>query len=65
MTERRMCAICGGSLAGRRRDAEVCGPACRRERSRLRALLDGRADGGYSSFPVYLSRRLQGVRNDA
>jgi hypothetical protein len=38
----RCCVVCGRSLDGRRADTQVCGPVCRRERSRLRALLAGR-----------------------
>jgi len=49
--------MCGASIDGRRRDALVCGPACRRERSRLRALLRGRGDGPYETVGAYLARR--------
>jgi hypothetical protein len=51
------CAICGTSLAGRRRDALCCGPACRRERSRLKRLLSGREAEGYRCLSGYLARR--------
>jgi len=53
----RRCAICGASMDGRRRDALVCGPACRRERGRLCALLAGRGDGPYETVGAYLERR--------
>jgi hypothetical protein len=36
----RLCAACGTSLAGRRRDAKFCGGACRAKASRKRRLED-------------------------
>lgn len=56
MADRR-CLVCGSSLAGHRADAEVCGSACRRERSRLRALAAGKRDAGYQSLDEYTARR--------
>jgi hypothetical protein len=52
----RACVICGESLDGRRSDAEVCGAACRRERSRLSALLRGDSDGPYRNLRQYAER---------
>lgn len=53
------CVICEASLAGRRRDATTCGSACRRERSRLRALLSGKAAGGFESVNAYLDHHYR------
>ncbi len=53
----RRCHICGTSLVGRRSGAKVCGPACRRERSRLRRLSDRKAEFGYSDLTEYLARK--------
>lgn len=55
-TDRR-CVVCDRTLDGRRIDATTCGPACRRVRSRLRALLAGKPDGGYSTLAEYLEGR--------
>lgn len=52
----RVCAVCDAPLRGRRRDAETCSPACRRERSRLRKLRSGCPDGPYVSEADYLRR---------
>ena len=54
---RAPCPLCGGSLVGRRVDAEVCGPKCQRERSRLRALLAGEGSGPYATVAEYQARR--------
>ena len=51
------CPICGASLTGRRRDAIVCGPGCRRERARVRALLAGIGAGPYATLDEYTNRR--------
>ena len=40
----RGCPVCDASSPAAALDAEVCGSACRRERSPLRALLPGRED---------------------
>jgi len=56
MSDERRCEWCDESLAGRRADAEVCGPECRRERSRVRRLLAGKGDGPYRSPRQYLDR---------
>jgi hypothetical protein len=53
----RVCEVCLTSLDGHRADAVVCGPACRRERSRLRAVSAGRADTGYRTLAEYTARR--------
>jgi hypothetical protein len=50
------CVVCGGPLRGRR-DATTCGPSCRRERSRLRAILDGRGAEPYPTIAAYVARR--------
>jgi hypothetical protein len=61
------CEVCGAALTGMRADAEVCGTACRRERSRLRALSAGDSDSGYATLAEYTSRacrrakRVQGA----
>lgn len=52
----RHCVVCGASLAGRRSDAVTCGPPCRRERSRLRAVLSGSEADQYESLDAYLDR---------
>jgi hypothetical protein len=51
----RVCVVCGSDLAGRRKDAVVCGGPCRAERSRLRAILKGSRLGPYLS----ISHRIQ------
>ena len=53
----RGCAICGRALDGRRADARYCGPACRREASRLRRLLAGEPVDGYRNLADYLNAR--------
>ncbi len=58
----RRCPVCGATLDGRRADAEVGGPVCRRERGRLRALLAGRGNGPYHSVAEYQARRPQRER---
>jgi hypothetical protein len=57
MSAERRCPVCGRDLAGHRSDARVCGSSCRRELSRLRALLAGRRDGPYDSVNEYRNRR--------
>ena len=54
MTSR--CPVCGSSLVGRRSDSVTCSPACRREASRLRAVLAGRGDGPYVAVDQLLGR---------
>jgi hypothetical protein len=44
-----VCALCGASLRGRRPQARFCGPPCRIESSRLRAILNGNYAGPYRS----------------
>jgi hypothetical protein len=46
------CIVCGASLEGRRRHARTCSPSCRREASRLRAVLSGRGDGRMQPSPM-------------
>jgi hypothetical protein len=43
----RVCAVCGSSLSGHRKDARSCSPVCRAEASRLRRLLRGESVDGY------------------
>jgi hypothetical protein len=45
----RVCVVCGVSLDGRRSGALHCSPGCRREASRLRAILSGSGSGPYGS----------------
>lgn len=52
----RCCTICRGSLQGRDPRALTCSPACRRERNRLRRLLDGQSDGPYATHADYIAR---------
>ncbi len=49
--------VCGGSLDGHRRDARYCSAACRREASRVRAVLSGRSDGPYAALADLANRR--------
>jgi hypothetical protein len=53
----RFCAVCDKPLVDRRPDAEVCGAACRRERSRLRRLSLEEPDGHYATLEQYAGRR--------
>ena len=46
----RVCRVCGCSLEGHRRQAAYCGPPCRREACRLRAILAGRNTAEYPSL---------------
>lgn len=55
-TGARCCPVCGTSLAGRRSDAVTCGASCRRELSRLRAILRGSDTEPYESVSHYLKR---------
>jgi hypothetical protein len=49
ISSERVCVVCGSDLSGLRRDALVCGAACRVERSRLLAILKGCSNGPYQS----------------
>lgn len=51
------CPVCGASLEGRRKQSKTCSSACRREASRLRAVLAGRGDGPYSTLQQLAERR--------
>jgi hypothetical protein len=58
------CKVCGASLAGKRRHARFCSPACRREHHRLSRLLRGEGDSGYRNLAEYdrrARRRAGGV----
>ena len=52
----RICPVCGASLEGRRKQTKTCSSACRRELSRIRAILGGSEVEGYTSLPEYLAR---------
>lgn len=58
----RRCQMCGVSIDYLRSDAETCGPACRRERNRVRRLLAGEADGPYRNLQQWLDRRRRRAR---
>jgi hypothetical protein len=66
----RVCALCGLSLNGRRSDARFCSPGCRREASRLKAILRGGGAGPYSSVAARIdasrkrAKRLCGGADD-
>jgi hypothetical protein len=47
----RVCEVCGGSLAGKRRQAKTCGDRCRQARHRERAALLTRYDVALSIVP--------------
>lgn len=49
--------ICAGSLAGRRSDCVACSPGCRRQASRVRAVLSGRGAGPYVALEQLTGRR--------
>lgn len=51
------CRVCGAPLEGRRRDALTCSAGCRREASRIRAVMAGRGDGPYSTLRDLAERR--------
>ena len=51
----RVCALCGGDLSGRRRDAVFCSRICRAEASRIRRLLSGLEVDGYKSLAERLN----------
>jgi hypothetical protein len=51
------CRVCGTSLEGRRRQALTYSAACRREASRVRAMLDGRSEGRYATLADLQNRR--------
>lgn len=61
----RTCPICGEDMTMRRRQAVYCGPACRREASRFRALLAGQWTDGYGCLRDYLNRRRNMASNRA
>jgi hypothetical protein len=52
----RECVTCGGSLAGRRKDARCCSASCRVEASRFRAIVNGTDAGPYRSIAERLSK---------
>ena len=52
------CALCGGRMEGKRRDARYCSAAHRTEASRLRRLLSGQKADGYGS----LAHRLEAAQ---
>lgn len=59
----KVCAICGGSLAGLRSDARCCSSRCRADASRLNRLLRGETADGYRSVNHWIAarrRRTQG-----
>ena len=49
----RLCVLCGTPLNGQRPDARHCGEACRREASRIRAVLAGEPVDGHASLASY------------
>jgi hypothetical protein len=51
------CTVCDAPLSGRRTNARVCSPACRRELSRIRRLAAGESERGYATLGQYLGRR--------
>lgn len=51
----RQCVVCGTPLTRHRKDARYCGPPCRAEANRLKAILS--ASGQYSSISERLERR--------
>lgn len=57
----RVCVVCEGSLKDQRPDALCCSGPCRAERSRLKAILDGRGGGRYRS----VVSRLAALENRA
>lgn len=58
----RRCPICGASLEDRDPRARACGPAHRRELSRVRRLLSGEPDGFYDTLGEYMARGQREVR---
>lgn len=62
MSEPRRCPICGTSLEDRDPRTKACGPAHRRELSRVRRLLSGEADGFYGTLGEYMARQQRAVR---
>jgi hypothetical protein len=60
----RRCVICGGSLEGHRRDALCCSAACRREASRVRAVLSGESDRPYSCLAQLIERRQRHAKRE-
>ena len=68
LAKARCCVICGASLAGRRSDGHCCSGACRAERSRLRAILDGSGAAPYPSVRARVNaarKRTSPVYGDA
>jgi|1185.fasta_scaffold53729_4 hypothetical protein len=59
----RRCPMCGKDMTDRSADAETCSPECRRERSRVKGLIEGRGAGRYATFAEYDARRRRGVHN--
>lgn len=47
---KRVCVVCGCSLANHRSDALCCSASCRAERSRVSAILRGVYSGPYRSL---------------
>jgi len=62
----RVCVVCGRGMEGRRRGALCCGPACRRERDRLLAILSGQGGEAYESVAARVAaahNRAYGARS--
>lgn len=59
---RRVCVVCGASLAGRSEASRHCSAACRVEASRLRAILAGNCSGPYASVRERLEAAQRGVQ---
>jgi hypothetical protein len=57
MSTPRRCVVCGGSMEGRRPQARTCSASCRREASRIRAILAGESAGPYATLADLASRR--------
>jgi hypothetical protein len=59
---KRVCVVCGGSLANHRSDAHCCSASCRAERSRVSAILSGTYSGPYRSLRERLEAREKRTR---
>lgn len=59
---KRVCVVCGGSLAGRSEATRHCSAACRVEASRLRAILAGNYSGPYASVRERMEAAQKGVQ---